>query len=1018
MDKGLNYLQTFNPVESKPELLEHTLVGRKDLVDRLEELVIESTQTGNKLQRLIIGSRGSGKTHALKVLHNRIFNRRDLVDNLVIAYLCEDEYGVATFLDWIIRILRSFIRWDPEKAAYLENEIEKLKKVHKGEWEKIAANLLLNYIKGKTLLIIVENIGNIFHKKKGFGKKGQQKFRDLIQQYPFFIIMASNQALFEDIQKEDMPFHNFFKIIHLRKLSLKETFFFLKTIAEWDKNTKLLPFLDTHEGRGRIKAIYDLIGGNHRLLVTFYHFLKTDFINKLSESFMKTINDLTPYYQSMMDSLTAQQQKIVQYLCQVRTATNVKNISENCFSTQNTISKQMINLIRLKYVDAIPSGRETFYELSEPLLRICNEVKENRGGPIKLFIDFLGNLYSVEEIKRKYMHYHILYKILEKEAPSDFYEEHLYYKETIKRYFPGLLKTFQIDTFEGAPKDEQIKTYIEDLEKSGIYTEILKFTSKIQEKDRYILLKEASAYRKTGDIEKAIETAKNLLNKNEKDIDALLMLAEAYQQNDKLNESNKYFNKVLENDEKNIKALAGIGKNLFIEEKYEEAKTSYIKAIDLDKENADAIEALGVVFGNQGDHQQAYNSFKDLTDLKPEYSHGWWLLGRAQENLNNIEEAKTSYIKAIDLDKENADAIKALGVVFGNQGDHQQAYNSFKDLTDLKPEYSHGWWLLGRSQEGLNKIEEAKTSYLKAIDLDEKNTDAIQYLGIVLGNQGDHKQAYNYFKRLTDLKPDYSHGWFILGWSQEGLNKIEEAKTSYIKAIDLDKKNTTAVSYLSGLLMKENSFEKALSYIDKALKETPIDSQLLNMKGEIYRKSDQFEKAVSFYKQAIQAGSKSQHPSFNLVSCYLGLNDITNALSQLEKSLKLANEINLTDQTIQNFEENTITLFIHVYRESIPFYLNEALALVEKYSFTDQFYKSIPETIFGILKQHDRIETVRFEFIETYLSDKFKDNELLIVPLKFLNIGIRHLKKNEKNALLLFTKEERATFKKFVLNQI
>ncbi len=49
MDDGLNYLQTFNPVESKHELLEHTLVGRKNLVDRLEELVIESTQGGNKL---------------------------------------------------------------------------------------------------------------------------------------------------------------------------------------------------------------------------------------------------------------------------------------------------------------------------------------------------------------------------------------------------------------------------------------------------------------------------------------------------------------------------------------------------------------------------------------------------------------------------------------------------------------------------------------------------------------------------------------------------------------------------------------------------------------------------------------------------------------------------------------------------------------------------------------------------------------------------------------------------------
>ena len=257
-----------------------------------------------------------------------------------------------------------------------------------------------------------------------------------------------------------------------------------------------------------------------------------------------------------------------------------------------------------------------------------------------------------------------------------------------------------------------------------------------------------------------------------------------------------------------------------------------------------------------------------------------------------------------------------------------------------------------------------------------------------------------------------------MGRAQKELNNIEEAKSCYLKAIESDENNLYALTALAGLLIEENVAEKAQKYLDKVLKEKPEDPYILNSIGEIYRKSDQYEKAVSFYKQAIQAESKSHHPSFNLVSCYLGLNDITDALSQLEKSLKLANEMNLTDQTIQNFEENSIALFIHVYRKSIPFYLNEALALVEKYSFTDQFYKSIPETIFGTLKQHDRIETVRFEFIETYLSDKFKDNELLIVPLKFLNIGIRHLKKNEKNALLLFTKEERATFKKFVLNQI
>jgi hypothetical protein len=394
MDEGLNYLQTFNPIESKAELLEKTLIGRKDLVDLLEKLVIESATSGNKHQRLIIGPRGSGKTHLLRVLYNRLSSRNEIKNKLKIAYLCEDEYGIAAFLDFIIRIFRAFIKWDPKNSNYLNEEINKLKKVPIHDQEKIAVKILLNHIKGKTLLIIAENISNIFD---GIEKEGQRKLRDLVQQYPYFTFMASNQALFKDVQYEDKPFHNFFKITHLKKLTLEAAILFLKSIAEWEEKADFLKFLDEPEGKGRIHAIYDITGGNHRLLVTFYYFLKVDYKNSLSYSFIKTINDLIPYYQSFMNQLSAQQQKIVQYLCQIRKPSNVKNIAENCFSSQNTISKQMSTLEKLKYVDATSAGKETFYELSEPLLRICFEVKENRGRHIRLFIDFLGNFYSTEE---------------------------------------------------------------------------------------------------------------------------------------------------------------------------------------------------------------------------------------------------------------------------------------------------------------------------------------------------------------------------------------------------------------------------------------------------------------------------------------------------------------------------------------------------------------------------------------------------------------------------------------------
>jgi DNA-binding MarR family transcriptional regulator len=605
MEEGLNYLQTFNPVESKAKLLEKTLTGRKDLVDLLEELVVESATSGNKFQRLIIGPRGSGKTHLLRVLYNRVSGRDDLKNKLKIAYLCEDEYGIASFLDFIIRIFKAFIKWYPEDSSYLDDEINKLKKVPSADQGKGAVNILLKHIEGTTLLIVVENIGNIF---EGIGVDGQRKLRDLVQQYPCFTIMASNQALFKDVQKEDRPFHNFFKINHLKKLTLDESILFLKSIAEWEEKKNLLRFLDEPEGRGRINAIYDITGGNHRLLVTFYNFLKIDYKNDLSYSFIKTINDLIPYYQSFMNLLSPLPQKIVQHLCQTRKPSNVKEIAENCFSTPSTISKQMSNLVKLKYVDATPSGKETFYELTEPLLRICFEVKENRSTPIKLFVDFLGNLYSAEEIKKKYNHFRILFEESDGKS-THWYKEWLFYKDALKQYYP----------------------------------------------DIYSLIKN--------------------LEKNETEIKRIV-------------------------------------------------------------------------------------------------------------------------------------------------------------------------------------------------------------------------QATNNQSRVKEHSPEY------------GTIKKTGGQTSF------------------------------------------------------------------FYR------------------------------------------------ILKHFEENLTTLFIHGSKDNISRYLREAFGLIEKYNYREQFFKAMPQAIFEILIQHDEIETKRFEWIETILNETFKDNQDMVVALQFLNIGIRHLKKNEKNALLQFTKEERNTFKKFVLDKI
>ncbi|MEW6738103.1 MAG: tetratricopeptide repeat protein [Acidobacteriota bacterium] len=116
---------------------------------------------------------------------------------------------------------------------------------------------------------------------------------------------------------------------------------------------------------------------------------------------MNMLDELTPYYQARMAWLSLQQRKIVEFLCDRRGAVPVKEIAQHSFITHQTTSSQLQDLREKGYVNSITIGRESYYELSEPLMRMCIEVKKSRGEPIRLLVDFLRLWYTPEELQQK-----------------------------------------------------------------------------------------------------------------------------------------------------------------------------------------------------------------------------------------------------------------------------------------------------------------------------------------------------------------------------------------------------------------------------------------------------------------------------------------------------------------------------------------------------------------------------------------------------------------------------------------
>ena len=704
---------------------------------------------------LFIGPRGVGKTHLISLIYHYV--DKELRNHLFIAWLREEEYGIVSFLELLIRIFRVLINEYEDKYNDLEKEVEKLYVIPIKEAEEQAKKLLDGFLKKHSLLLLIENLDELFARLED---KEQQKLYTYLESNPSsFIILATAKRRFDAI-KEGSLFDGFFKINELNNFTIEEAVLLVKKIAEFRSDEKLVSFILTPQGNSRIHAIYALAGGNPRIYVILSQFLTFDSLNKLIPSFRNHLDALTPFYQERMSNISHQQKKIVEFLSDQKKAVSVKEIARYCFMSHQTASSQLKELIKEDYVKKINwrkfpdlnlDKRESYYELSQPLMRFCLNFKNQRGEPIDLILEFLRGWYSPEELQRN-----LEQLPMEDSMRKDLLQAHQKGSEYVKEEkVKKLLKNFQT-SFEDGKFEQALKTINELLEIRP---------------DTYGYFNQSLCYYHLKRYEEGLRCYdQQMLHTPSSDISDL--------------DQAMFF--------------SHCGKLLYCLGRLEEAKNSFKKAVSLNPQDKLTLRNQGIVLFELGQFEDAKNSFNKAIAIDENYARAWYSKGIALLNiakkaydskskfhndvLKDLAEALECCDKAIAIDEKDTLAWHNRGTVI---------YDQATILYDIGS-------LTKKSNGFKEALQKALNSFEHSIKLDEHNSMAWNGKGAVLNKLGgmlnkieyNEKALFCFKKVIEEYHEQSSFVYFNLADTLFALNRWEEGFKQLENALSRFKKET------------------------------------------------------------------------------------------------------------------------------------------------------------------------------------------------------------------------------------
>jgi len=302
-------------------------------------------------------------------------------------------------------------------------------------------------------------------------------------------------------------------------------------------------------------------------------------------------------------------------------------------------------------------------------------------------------------------------------------------------------------------------------------------------------------------------------------------------------------------------------------------------------DNPTILTMLGLVYLELGNIEKANYYLETVTKILPKSSESLTNLARGKLAAGSIEAAIENLLKAEQHNLDSLDIKLLLAKAYQRSRQYDKAVAIIQKLKDKEPENTPLLNLYGTAVGLTGDHEEARRSYLKALQLDENNITSLVHLARMDVIEGNSDKAISKLRKRLEKSPDNYFLMLELGNIYKLNKDIENTLFWYNKAYSIDGHNFATLSRLVEGLLINNDVKSALKVTSDFIDSFPQHSQAYSLRGKLLEQENEPAEAIKNYKLAVVYTVKQGDALLTLAGAQLRQNKRKAARKTLHKAL-------------------------------------------------------------------------------------------------------------------------------------